>query len=429
MPHSPLVSKIRCLNPNKHKSRVCNRNHLIYIATREGVDLSDTILDIKIADSISAMENLTDESITPEAANDVYVKYIAERPRSHGLFGSDNVDMTDIIKLGNELADLTASGVCIYRGIVSLSELDALELGYDKKENWETFMRATIPDIAKQFNIPMDKLAWTAAVHSEKTHPHAHFMFWCTDNAIRSPYIHISKQHKCREIFSKTMFEAERLQEVMNKTLTRDCIIEFGKDFMKELIPEIRLPGHLKEEALSDLTLKMQNLINDLPRKGRINYQLVSADIKTQVDKITSSLLSHPDIKQEYNKYLDSVENISKAYSASKKKAKYTLADNQYDLKKRMGNIVLATAKELRLEFNEIEKQHREDEFKNLQKEQQLVSGCYRVFRSTFSALLQQNNMHQDIGEFRSHSKAAMKDLARKQGKSLHKNKENSKES
>lgn len=38
--HKPLVSKIRVHNPNKTKSRVCNRNYAIYIGTREGVDLT-----------------------------------------------------------------------------------------------------------------------------------------------------------------------------------------------------------------------------------------------------------------------------------------------------------------------------------------------------------------------------------------------------
>lgn len=420
MPHRPLISKIRCHNPNKNKSRVCNRNYLIYIGTREGVDLTDTSLDKRISDSVSAMENLTDEYLTPEAANEVYVKYIAERPRSHGLFGSENVDVTDITQLGNELADLTKSGTCIYRGIVSLHEIDAMELGYDKKENWETFMRNTMPDIAGQFKIPIDKLAWTAAVHAEKGHPHVHFMFWRTDNAIQNPYIHESKQHKCREIFSKTMFEAERQQEVINKTLARDSIIDLGKNLMQDITPEIRIPGKLNNGMLIDLSNQMQELIANLPTKGRINYQLVSAELKTKVDELSSTLLSHPEIKREYRKYLDSVASISDTYSASSVKKEYTINNAKFDIKKRLGNIILSTAKELRKGLLEIDKQNHDQEFKELLKEQQLASGCYKVFRSAFSSILRQNNMQQDTSEFRSKSKDAMKDLARKQGKSLH---------
>lgn len=425
MPHRPLISKIRCHNPNKNKSRVCNRNYLIYIGTREGVDLTDTALDKRISDSVAAMENLTDESLTPEAANEVYVKYIAERPHSHGLFGSENVDITDITKLGNQLSDLTSKGVCVYRGIVSLSEKDAIDLGYDKKENWEIFMRSTMPDIAKQFKIPIDKLAWTAAVHAEKGHPHTHWMMWRTDDAIRSPFIHPSTQDKCREIFSKTMFEVERQQEVINKTLARDNMIEFGKKYMSEITYEYALPGKIKNELLSDLSNHINDLIYVLPTRGRINYQLIPEPLKNKVDEITSILLSHPELKREYNSYLNSVDSISKTYSASKKKAEHTLENAKFDIHKRLGNLILAAAKEIRTELQQIEKENRDEKFKELQKEQQLVSGCYKVFRSAFSSILRQNNMQQNTSEFRSKSKSAMKDLARKQGKNLHKEKTN----
>lgn len=53
--HAPLISKIRCHNPNKQKSRVCNRNYLIYIATREGVDLSDPLYDQTFESEVSHM--------------------------------------------------------------------------------------------------------------------------------------------------------------------------------------------------------------------------------------------------------------------------------------------------------------------------------------------------------------------------------------
>lgn len=133
MPHSPLMSKIRCPHPNRKSTRVRNRNYLMYIATREGVDLTDTSLDKNLAEQALSIENLDDENMSTEAANNIYVKYIAERPRSHGLFGSSNVDVTDVKKLSNEMAELSKKGVNIYRGIVSLSGQDAIELGYDKK--------------------------------------------------------------------------------------------------------------------------------------------------------------------------------------------------------------------------------------------------------------------------------------------------------
>lgn len=81
--HSPLISKIRCNHPNKKGSRNANRNHLIYIATREGVDLSP----------------LSDGT-----------------PVRSGLFG--NSDISDVQSAGNSLYQLSAEGIPIFRGII-----------------------------------------------------------------------------------------------------------------------------------------------------------------------------------------------------------------------------------------------------------------------------------------------------------------------
>lgn len=422
MPHSPIMSKLRCPNPNRKSTRVRNRNYLEYIATREGVDLTDTALERKLAEQALAIENLTDENVSPEAANDVYVKYIAERPRSHGLFGSSNIDVSDIKKLSAEMDSLTRKGVAIYRGIISLSHQDALELGYYKKENWEDYMRQAMPKIAEQFNIPIDKLAWTAAVHPEKGHPHVHYMFWRTDDAVRSNFIHESEQNQLRETLSGIMFEAERQQEVINRTLARDNLIEFGKSFINDLKIENDMPGKIKNEMLYQLADHMQDLIHSLPQKGRINYQLVPPSVKAKVDVMTDLLLSHPDISKEYTKYLNSVDNISKTYSASTKHENYNLENAKFDIKKRLGNIILSHAKGVRNELHEIEKQENSNkqDYKEIPKEQLLISSCYQIFRSSFSAIFKRNSMQQDTTEFRSKSKEAMKDQARKQGKNLH---------
>ena len=134
---------------------------------------------------------------------------------------------------------------------------------------------------------------------------------------------------------------------------------------------------------------------------------------------MTDLLLTHPDIKNEYTKYLKSVDAISKTYSASEKKAAYNLEDAKFDMKKRLGNIILSYAKNIRKELYEIEKpaNSNRQEHKEIQKEQLLISGCYQIFRSAFSSIFKANAVQQDTNEFRSKSKEAMKDLARKHGR------------
>lgn len=348
MPQAPLISKIRCYNPNKTKSRVCNRNHLIYIGTREGVDLSATE---------SHIENMDDGKITEQSANDLYAHYIAERPLSHGLFG--NFDVSDINHVANQLADLTAQGKVIYRGIVSLSEADAMQLGYTQKENWVNFMRATIPDVARVFNIPIDQLRWTAAVHMEQSHPHCHYMFWSEGACVTDPYIHTSKQNQCRELLSKEMFKAEREQELLNKTMQRDLILDLGKDILNDNMDKItiaknasQIMGRIDNATLGKYGQALIRLSAKLPEHGRLSYQYLPPETKQAVDCFISDILKQHELSTQYNAFLKTIDNISATYSASPKHAETNRQIADEDLRKRLANATLKCCSKLIREQN-----------------------------------------------------------------------------
>lgn len=348
MPQAPLISKIRCYNPNKTKSRVCNRNHLIYIGTREGVDLSATE---------SHIENMDDNRITEQSANDLYAHYIAERPLSHGLFG--NFDVSDINHVANQLADLTAHGKVIYRGIVSLSEADAMQLGYTQKENWVNFMRATIPDVARVFNIPIDQLRWTAAVHMEQSHPHCHYMFWSEGACVTDPYIHTSKQNQCRELLSKEMFKAEREQELLNKTMQRDLILDLGKDILNDNMDKItkvknasQIMGRIDNATLGKYGQALIRLSAKLPEHGRLSYQYLPPETKQAVDCFISDILKQHELSTQYNAFLKTIDNISATYSASPKHAETNRQIADEDLRKRLANATLKCCSKLIREQN-----------------------------------------------------------------------------
>lgn len=227
MPHNILMSKIRCYNPNKSHSALKNLNYIIYIGTRPGVDLTDVQLD-----EITA---LTEENIIQEepSANSQYIYYIAKRQNSQGLFG--NFKFNNITEVAHEVRNVTDAGVNVYRGIVSLSEEDALELGYNKKENWVNYMNSVMNDIGDRFGIPLTSLKWCAAVHMEHGHPHCHYTFWRTDGKVMSSYIHVSKQNEIREFLSKEMFKAEREMLISKKNKYRDATVDAAHTFMNNL--------------------------------------------------------------------------------------------------------------------------------------------------------------------------------------------------
>lgn len=338
-----VVSKIRVRNPNKKSAKYANASECRYIATRSGVWI----------------DNKTNYSFDEENQNlsmsddKTYVSYICMRPNSHGLFG--NIDVEHLSTVCNKIKHKTEEGNLIYRGIVSLIEEDAINLGYYNQNKWKNLLNATMSSIGSEFNIPIQNLEWVAAYHFQEGHPHVHYMLWNKEQHIASPYIHPSKQQRCREIFSKEIFKDERSLYIQEKTATRDLILEFGKDIMSEsetLVQDLiqlelkreKIPGKIYSSEINTLSKELIGLANSLPEKGKISYAYMPKEIKEQICAITDTFFNRVDMRKELVNYLAATENISKSYSTLQLK-QYIQKSNAYkDLQKRLGNIILKSA-------------------------------------------------------------------------------------
>lgn len=388
MPHNILMSKIRCNSPNQKSTPTKNKNHLLYIATREGVDL------------------------TP-SQHDFFNKNFI----SHGLFGNLNQEkIADIDDLGKDIYELSKNK-SVMRGIVSLSEEDALELGFDQKNSWEAYMHSVMPAIGKEFNIPVDRLSWVAAVHMEKGHPHAHYMFWRNDDRILNSFIHPVKQQRCREVLSAKMFESERQQEIINKTMFRDLIIEIGKDLFSEKKEEILsmivpgmhmrcIPGKISEKSLDKMSEYLLDIVQTLPKTGRISYKLLPPATKEKLDKIVGVLVKSPELCSAYESYINSIKNISKTYSVTGDKSERNIEKARKDIYTRLANIILKNAAQIR--------NLRQENFS--QKEKDVISFSYTTIRACLTSLNTMNHRFKQSysNEFISDSKAARKELSKK---------------
>jgi len=372
MPFSPLVSKIRCHNPNRKGSKMANRNYLTYIATREGVDISNVkdINDLLENNNIIKTE-LNDNYVHMEADNDKYLKYIAERPRSHGLFG--NVDTSDLGNVAKQVADLSEQGRCIYRGIISLSKEDAEKLGFTNKKQWDIYMKKVMPDIAKELGVSMTNFTWVAAYHAEKTHPHVHYELWDNTNKVKSPFIHTSVQHKCRQLLSdaafdndyenmiKEIYKSERDELNIIRNESRRVLTDTTKDIMSNL--DIYVPG-LKKDTLTDrisideaniLSKELIKLVNILPVQGSTDYAFLNPEVKYQVNEISKLLLKRFDMNKEFNSYLKAVDYGQKIIGKTKFEINIAKEKAEKDVMNRIGNIIVKKAKSLKEYENSID--------------------------------------------------------------------------
>lgn len=100
-----------------------------------------------------------------------YAEYMAQRPKSHGLFGDeDRVDMDKVVE------ELNSYSGNIWTHIISLTREDAVRLGYDHADQWCNLLRTHRNDIAAAMHIPPGDFRWYAAFHDEGDHPHVHMM-------------------------------------------------------------------------------------------------------------------------------------------------------------------------------------------------------------------------------------------------------------
>lgn len=127
-----------------------------YIATREGVELI--------------------EAPPPSHDGGGYLEYMAQRPRSHGLFSADGP--ADLEKTMEEINGHTGP---VWTFVYSLKREDAHRLGYENGESWRRLLLAHQAELATAMKIPPSNFRWCAAFHDEKHHPHIHMMVWSAD--------------------------------------------------------------------------------------------------------------------------------------------------------------------------------------------------------------------------------------------------------
>ena len=219
-----------------------------------------------------------------------YMEYMAERPRSHGLFGDeDNVDLNTAMKELNEYPGN------IWTHIISLKREDAARLGYDHAAQWKNLLRAHRNEIAEAMHIPPGDFRWYAAFHDESDHPHVHMMAWSAK--LGQAYL---SQDGIRQIKSKLtndIFRQEMLHTYEQKSSSRDNLVRKARAEMKSLVREMQqaIGNHPEVESL------MMTLASQLETvKGKKTYGYLPKDVKITVDEIVNQMELFPAIDNCY---------------------------------------------------------------------------------------------------------------------------------
>jgi hypothetical protein len=170
--HSPFFFKQSFYLPTT-TNQLKNAANIKYIATHPGADRGD--LEPETPETERDPKEISLEQELGHAAGTAvgHVKYMSERPGSHGLF-----DEYGTANLGDAIREIRQHRGNVWRDIVSLHEDDAARLGHTTREAWEESLRLAMPGVAKAMMIREDNLRWVAAFHQKAGHPHCHISFW-----------------------------------------------------------------------------------------------------------------------------------------------------------------------------------------------------------------------------------------------------------
>lgn len=282
--------------------------YLKYIGTREGVEL------------------------LPSG----YMEYMAERPRSHGLFGDeDNVDLDATMKELNEYPGN------IWTHIISLKREDADRLGYDHATQWKNLLRAHRNEIAEAMHIPPADFRWYAAFHDEGDHPHIHMMAWSA-----KPGQAYLSQDGIRQIKSKLtndIFRQEMLHTYEQKSSSRDELVRRARAEMKSLVREMRhtVGDHPEIESL------MMTLVSQLETvTGKKKYGYLPKDVKATVDEIVNQMELFPAVDDCYQSWWELQCQIENFYSGKDRQRPQLSEQKEF---RSIKNAVIQEAENLRL--------------------------------------------------------------------------------
>lgn len=331
--YRPIVFKIEVLPPNRKATRLRNKNLLKYIATREGVDLT-RVNSFEDAMNENLDLNMDGEEKAFQAASDEgYLKYMAHRPRSHGLFG--NIDTENFAEVSKKLNAVSNEKKAVYRCTISLSETDGKALGYNTSAKWQLYLQSIMPDIATAINVSPTNMTWVAAFHAEETHPHVHIMMWDNKDKVQNPFVNKKQRTACWEICQNAMFtdeneklikditKAERDQYYEKQNASRKEITEFFKDIFKDCkdVPGAiteTMPGRLSAVEHRQLNSLYKSILETLPSGGSMKYTFMPPECKAYIDQVTEVFLKRPEIKREYDQYRKATEDIHKSLGKTK---------------------------------------------------------------------------------------------------------------
>ena len=271
-----------------------------------------------------------------EPAAGGYLEYMAERPRSHGLFSADGV-----ADLEQTMEEINAHAGPVWTFIYSLKREDAARLGYENGESWRRLLLAHQAELAAAMKIPPSSFRWCAAFHDEKHHPHIHMMVWSADP--RQGYLTEKGIEQMRSQLSNDIFRDELLSLYQEKDLSYQEVRDAAMEAMGLLIREMK-SGLCDSPVIAGQMETLAGMLAEV--KGKKVYGYLKKPVKAQVDAIVDELARLPEVAECYEQWNRLRDELERYYKDTPREHKPLSQQQEF---KAIKNMVIREAEELRL--------------------------------------------------------------------------------
>ena len=305
-------------------------------------------------------------------ASDMYMKYIATRPRvekkgDHGLFGQEKT-----ISLDEKIHALNAHQGNVWTFIYSLRREDAARLGYDNAEQWRYLLLRHERNIAEALKISPNRFHWNAAFHDEGHHPHVHVMAWSDDPS--EGYLKKDKLLNIRSKLTNDIFQDELHTLYEKKDVSYKKLTGAARRAMAELVRQMEssiCASPVIEQKLTALAESLKTVT------GKKVYGYLKKPIKEQVNMIVDELAKLPEVSEfyeEWNRLRDELESYYKA------KPRQHLPLSQQKEFRVIKNVVIQEAETIRLGTVTFEDADMEDEPEEMDSPEAFAEAPYGMY-------------------------------------------------
>lgn len=242
-----------------------------------------------------------DHNLDKITHQEVYVSYIATRPRAeklgtHGLFSDEDKPLV-LSQAAEEVAMHTGN---IWTPIISLRREDAARLGYDNAATWMALIRKQRNIFAEQMKIDPANLRWYAAFHNEGHHPHCHMIIYSKNP--REGYVTKLGIETMRSNLARDIFQQDLIQIYTDQTIHRNSLVEQSQNALKDILMQMQsgvCENPVIEGLLSQLSERLKHTT------GKKQYGYLKAPLKEIVNQVVDELAKDERVASAYSKWYE----------------------------------------------------------------------------------------------------------------------------